>query len=336
MSHGASGRSGAEKRLGSIAWGVALSLCLGACSGDKFRASTDAGGGSDTGSGGAIGAGGPRPTDAGEHERDRSLPGKGTEADASAPDGEAPSSPDAGEGEPAPSDGGRFDSSVSPEGASLPLGFCEETKAAFCADFDRVALVSDGWTTVDVKNGTVAFDVESFTSPKRGMNSRMALAGPQNPASALLTKRLTSSATHSLGVFSLKVSHLALTRDASIIEVARIMRNQANDGVALIVDGAARWAVLLAAGNALTSKFDLPAAPPYGRFVRVSMDVVWAPKAGSVHVAIDGVTVVAQDGIVTADEQPTSSLGLSAGLHSIGGNTAEAEISLDDVTFDSK
>jgi len=301
---------------------------------------SDAGGvgGSTMGSGGAIGAGGARPADGGGNKRDGSVPGKGTEAGASVPDGDAPSSPDARDGAPAPSDGGGFDSSVSPEGASPPLGFCERTKAVFCADFDRVALVSDGWTTIDVKNGTVSFDVESFTSPKRGMNSRMGLASnPQNPASALLTKTLTSSATHSLGVFSLKVSHLVSTKDTSLIGVVAVTRNQGNDGVALVVDGTTgRWGVLLSAGNALSSLFNLPAPPPFGRFVRMSIDVVWAPKAGSAHVTIDGVTVVAQDGIVTADELPTSSLGISAGLRSLAGNTAEAEISLDDVTLDPK
>jgi hypothetical protein len=215
-----------------------------------------------------------------------------------------------------------------------PLAWCAGRWALFCADFDTVPAVSDGWTTASVTPGaTLDFNLVDFTSPGRSMRGKLpAGSGGPTMASARLTRVVSTSLARSVFEFDCNVASIGSVPGDWLLQIARLGRNASESAVALLAQPTGTWSVLVTT-NLPVNHGTLPAPPKFGTFVRVSMDVLWSATAGSVSIAFDGVTVFARDGIVTAVAATTTSVDLTVGLLEAIGPTPPVELSIDNVVL---
>jgi hypothetical protein len=203
----------------------------------------------------------------------------------------------------------------------------------FCADFDTVGAVSDGWTTAGVTPGAVLdFNLVDFTSPRRSMHSKLPVGSGSEMDAARLVKIVSTSLSRSILEFDCNVASIGTAPGDWLLQISRLGRNATESGVALLAMPMDRWSVLVATSQLVFSG-ELPAPPKFGSFVRVSMDVVWSATAGSVTLSFDGVTVLAKDGIATALATPTTSVDITVGLSEVIGPTPPAELSVDNVVL---
>jgi hypothetical protein len=349
---------------------VACALLLGggACGGAPFEAIS---GNDDGGVGGDVG---PRdstladagnaehdgtlrdatPTDAGDVARDGtprdSTPVDARDADndagprdATTPDVTSRDSPDAGGmvdvtlPPDATAGDARLDvatDAAAPDGDGGPMAWCAGRWALFCADFDTVTAVSDGWTTATSTPGAVLdFNLVDFTSPRRSMHGKLpAGSGGSEMASARLSRVVSTSLARSILEFDCNVASIGAAPGDWLLQIARLGRNGSEGAVALLAQPMGTWAVLVTT-NLPVDHGALPAPPKFGTFVRVSMDVLWSATAGSVSIAFDGVTVFTRGGIATAIAPTTTSVELTVGLLEATGPTPPAELSIDNVVL---
>jgi hypothetical protein len=221
---------------------------------------------------------------------------------------------------------------AAPDAGDGSTGWCAGRWLTFCADFDSVAAVGDGWTTAAVTPGAVLdFNLVDFTSPHRSMHARLPLgSGASAMDSARLAKVVSTSLSRSTLEFDCNVASIGTAPGDWLLQVGRLGRNAAESAVALLVLPMDRWSVLVTTSQPVFTG-DLPAPPKYGSFVHVSMEVVWSATAGSVTISFDNVIVLAKDGIATASAAPTSSIDLTVGLLEALGPTPPAELSIDNV-----
>jgi hypothetical protein len=205
-------------------------------------------------------------------------------------------------------------------------------QVAFCADFDRVVAPTDGWTTASVTPGAALdFDLVAYTSPTRALHAKVPAGTGLNTAASKLHKVVSTTLAHSILEFDCNVRSIGTSAGDWILQIGWLGRNGTDEGVGLYAFPG-KWGVLGGAG-ALTVAGDLPAPPQYGRFVHVTMDVVWSPTAGSVRIAFDGVTVFTRDGAVTSLAGPTTTVEIAVGFVDVAGNTPASEMSTDNVTL---
>jgi hypothetical protein len=217
---------------------------------------------------------------------------------------------------------------------SGPASWCEGSMATFCADFDRARLVTDGWTSSDVTAGaTLEFNSRTSTSPPRSLRSRIPAGTGANTAISVVRKSLFSTLGRTVLEFDCNVSSIATTTADWALQIARIGRNGMEDAAGIYAESKGTWAVIFGTGG-LPIVYEVLAPPKYGRFVRISLDIVWSPTAGSVHLAFDGVSVLAKDGIVTAQMPATKTIQLAIGLADAGGSTPPSDVSYDNVTLE--
>ena len=214
------------------------------------------------------------------------------------------------------------------------MPWCMGKQFAFCADFDTVVAWSDGWTTANVTPGAVLdFNLVDFTSPRRSLRAKIPASGGMNLASARLTKIVPTTLSRSVLDFDCNVASIGAGSGQWLLPIARVGRNVPDNGVALLAQDMGRWAVFVTT-DAPVLLAELPAPPPYGRFVHVTIDVVWSVTAGSVNVLFDGVTVFSRDAIATALGPTTSSVDVVVGVGAAAGADAPpAEISFDNVAL---
>jgi hypothetical protein len=223
---------------------------------------------------------------------------------------------------------------AAPDADDGSMAWCAGRWATFCADFDTVTEVSDGWSTVSVTPGAVLdFNLVDFTSPRRSMHTKLPLgSGGSEMDSARLTKVVSTSLSRSILEFDCNVASIGTAPGDWLLQISRLGRNAAESAVALYAMPMDRWSVLVATSQIVFSG-ELPTPPRYGSFVRVAMEVVWSATAGSVTIAFDGVTVLARDGIATALATPTSSVDLTVGLFEAIAPTPPAELSIDNIVL---
>jgi hypothetical protein len=223
---------------------------------------------------------------------------------------------------------------AAPDAGDGSMAWCVGKWAMFCADFDTVTAVSDGWTTAGVTPGAVLdFNLVDFTSPRRSMHSKLPLGSNASEMDAArLIKVVSTSLSRSILEFDCNVASIGTTPGDWLLQIARVGRNATESGVALLAMPMDRWSVLVATSQLVFSG-ELPAPPKFGTFVRVSMDVFWSATAGSVTISFDGVTVLAKDGIATALATPTTSVDITVGLSEAIGPTPPAELSIDNVVL---
>jgi hypothetical protein len=216
-----------------------------------------------------------------------------------------------------------------PDAASMP--WCAGKQFAFCADFDTVTAWSDGWTAANVTPGALLeFNLVDFTSPRRSLRSRIPAGGGTEKASASVTRVVSTTLSRSVIEFDCNVTSLGAGPGQWLVQMARLARNGGESAVALNAMDMGRWGVLVTT-NLPVLNGELPAPPPYGRFVHVLLDVVWSATAGSVSVQFDGVTVFTRDAVTTAVTPATSTVEASVGVVEAIGTTPAAEISVDNV-----
>ncbi len=223
---------------------------------------------------------------------------------------------------------------VAPDVDGGAMAWCAGRWALFCADFDTVAAVSDGWSTASVTPGAVLdFNLVDFTSPRRSMRSKLpAGSGGSEMVSARLARVVSTSLARSVLEFDCNVASIGTAPGDWLLQIARLGRNGSESAVAILAQPTGTWAVLVTT-NLPVDHGTMPAPPKFGTFVRVSMDVLWSATAGSVSVAFDGVTVFSRDGIATAVAATTSSVDLSVGLLEAIGPTPPTELSIDNVVL---
>lgn len=251
----------------------------------------------------------------------------GTSPDASTSGGADARPPGAGGG-----------STVAPE-ASAPDAsrrWCEGSTATFCADFDGVATLIEGWSASSVSTGAkLDYNLEQFVSPERGLRSRVPAGTGPDSASASLSKTIAFAGTQVSLDFDVEVKSVGTRPDAndSYLQLARLGRNADHgDGVGIYIENGGPWVVIVAAGTAIVA-YDLPEPPPTGKFVRVSFDIIWAENVGSVHLALDGITVLSKTDVLTLGPDPTTTMTMALGLVDAVGKTPEAEAAYDNVTL---
>jgi hypothetical protein len=223
---------------------------------------------------------------------------------------------------------------AAPDADAGAMAWCAGRWALFCADFDTVTAVSDGWTTAGVTPGAVLdFNLVDFTSPRRSMHARVpAGSGGSEMASARLARVVSTSLARSILEFDCNVASIGAVPGDWLLQIGRLGRNGSESAVALLAQPMGTWSVLVTT-NLPVNHGALPAPPKFGTFVRVSVDVLWSATAGSVTVAFDGVTVFARDGIATAVAATTSSVELTVGLLEAIAPTPPAELSVDNVVL---
>jgi hypothetical protein len=218
----------------------------------------------------------------------------------------------------------------SPDAAGMP--WCAGKQIAFCADFDAVTSWGDGWTTVNVTPGAVLdFNLVDFTSPQRSLHSQLP-SSAGGMGSARLTKLTSTTLPRSVLEFDCNVASIGAGSGQWLLQIARLGRNGPDNGVALLAQDMRRWAIFLTTDVPVFLE-ELPAPPPYGRFVHMSIDVVWSVTAGSVNVLFDGVTVFTRNAVSTALGATTSSVEVAVGLVAAAGTTPAADISIDNVAL---
>jgi hypothetical protein len=222
---------------------------------------------------------------------------------------------------------------AAPDADTGPTAWCMGRWALFCADFDSVTAVSDGWTTASVTPGAVLdFNLVDFTSPHRSLHGRLPAGGGSEMASARLAKVVSTSLSRSVLEFDCNVASIGAASGDWLLQIGRLGRNGSESAVALLALPTGKWSVLVTTSQPVFSS-ELPAPPKYGTFVRVSMEVVWSVTAGSVTVSFDGVTVLARDAIATAVAATTSSVDLTVGPFEAIRPTPPAELSFDNVVL---
>ena len=212
--------------------------------------------------------------------------------------------------------------------------WCAGRQAVFCADFDTVTAPSDGWTSANVTAGSVLdFNLLDFASPARSLRSKVPSGSGSGITAASVSKIVFTSRGRRVVEFDCNVASLGAGSGDWLLGLARFGRNGSESAVGLVAESMARWAVLVTHDFPVLHA-ELPSPPEYGRFVRVSLDVVWSATAGSVRVAFDGVTVFSRDGIATGVAPTTSSVELTLGWVEGVGATPAAEVFIDDVTME--
>jgi hypothetical protein len=293
----------------------ALLLLASACTGGAFDSSTEATeGGAGVGAGGALDAA----------TIDTSAGGSAQEPDDAA---DATVLPNPESDALAPGDGAK-------EAAlhdAAPSSWCAGRQVAFCADFDRVNAPTEGWTTANVSAGAALdFDLVAFTSATRSLHSRVP-AGTSVSTAANLHKAVSTTLTHSVLEFDCDVKSIGTAPGDWLLQVGWLARNGPDEALGLYA-AQGKWSVLIGAGQIVLAA-DLPAPPQYGRFVRVTMDVVWSQTAGTARVAFDGVTVFTKGGLMTSLGGPTKAIEIAVGFANVAGGTPAGEMSIDNVTL---
>ena len=219
---------------------------------------------------------------------------------------------------------------AAPDSPSMP--WCAGRETAFCADFDTVAAVTDGFTTANVAaGGTLDFDLVAFTSPTRSLHSKVPVGSGAGSSSATATKVIPTSVGRSVLEFDCNVASIGTGSGDWLLQIARLGRNGSEGAVGLFAQGAGVWAIFVSTDQPVF--VDQLPAPNYGSFVHVSIDVRWSATAGSVRVAFNGVTVFAREAVTTATPSATTSVELSVGLAEVAGATPPGEISIDNVVL---
>ena len=214
------------------------------------------------------------------------------------------------------------------------MSWCSDKQIAFCADFDTVTAWSDGWTTASVTPGSVLdFNLVDFTSPRRSLHCKIPAGGGMEMPIARLTKAVPTTLSRGVLEFDANVASIGAGSGEWLLQTARLGRNGRESGVALLARDMGRWAMFVTTDLPVLLG-ELPAPPPYGRFVHVTVDVVWSATAGSVSVLFDGVTVFSRDAIATALASPMSSVEIDVGFVAAAGTMPPAaEMSIDNVAL---
>jgi hypothetical protein len=296
----------------------------GACSGDAFDTAGAMGGGG-LGAAGDMGMAG---ANAGG-----SSQGSGGAVDGSSPDSDAPDLPnpasDALAAEAAATERGPEDASHAD--ASAP-NWCAGRQAAFCADFDRVATLTDGWTTANVTPGaTLDFDLVAFSSPARSMHAKVPAGTAANSVSASLRKVVSTILSHAVLEFDCNVKTIGPPPGVGDLTIGYLAHNT-DEGFGLYVRSATMWTLIVGTGQGLVAAADVP-APPQGRFVHITMDTVWSPSAGSVRIAFDGIDIATRGGLANSLGGMPKTVELAVGPLDASGATPAAEVSIDNVTL---
>jgi hypothetical protein len=217
-------------------------------------------------------------------------------------------------------------------GDAAPSGFCVGRQVAFCADFDRVVAPTDGWTTANVTAGAALdFDLVNYTSPTRALHAKVPAGTGLNTAASRLHTVVSTTLSHAILEFDCNVKSIGTSAGDWLLQIGWLGRNGTDEAVGLFAKPGT-WGVLGGAGQ-ITLAGDLPAAPQYGRFVHVTMDVVWSPMTGSVRISFDGVTVFTRDAAVTSLAGATRTVEVAVGFQDVAGNTPASEMSIDNVTL---
>ena len=151
-----------------------------------------------------------------------------------------------------------------------------------------------------------------------------------NTAVSRLHKVVSTTLSQSILEFDCNVKSIGTSAGDWLLAIGWVARNGTDEAVGLYAKQDT-WGVLGGAGQ-ITVAGDLP-APQYGRFVHVTMEVVWSPLAGSVRIAFDGVTVFTRDTAVTALAGATRNVEVAVGFQDAAGNSPASEMSIDNVTL---
>jgi hypothetical protein len=213
-------------------------------------------------------------------------------------------------------------------------GWCDGKMVTFCADFDGVQSAAEGWTSTELSAGaSLELAPLASMSAARTLRARVPAGSSPNSTTAMVKKGVSSTLGHTVLEFDCKVSSIGTAAGEWLLQIARLSHNGSDDGLALYAHSTGTWAVLVVVGKTVVGGLELPAAPEYGRFVRISLDVLWSPTSGGISIAYDGQGVIAQDGLVTALEPTTNTVDLAIGLSDSLGSTPAADMSYDNVTL---
>jgi len=250
------------------------------------------------------------------------------------PDARSPeaSVPDAasGAGDAAPPDGS-VDAGAPDSG---PPGFCDGKRFTFCADFDGVRSVADGWTSSELAAGaTLTLVPLGAASSARSLRAKVPAGTGPNSTIAVVKKTLPSTLGRTVLAFDCNVSSIGTASGAGewLLQIARLGHNGTDEAIALYAHSTGTWTILVAAGPMVVGGFELP-APTYRRIVRISIDVVWSPTSGSISIAFDGASVSMRDALVTALSPATDTVDIGIGLLDALGSTPPADVTYDNVT----
>jgi hypothetical protein len=304
-----------------------LLIAITGCSGDAFDASGATQGGGGLGVGG-VGAGGALDGAVIDPGTGGTMGQAGGPADPSDAAGDTTVHPnpvaDASASDSGNKDAGKVD-------AATP-SWCATRPFAFCADFDRVNAPTDGWTTASITAGAALdFDLVSFTSATRSLHSKVPAGTGLNTANANLHKVVATTLAHSVLEFDCNVKSIGTSPGDWLQTIGWLGHNGTDEAVGLYALPG-KWSMLVGAGQ-IVAAADLPAPPQYGKFVRITLDVVWSNTAGSVRIAFDGVTVFTKGGLLTTLGTPTKTIELQVGFQDVTGNTPVSEMSIDNVTL---
>jgi hypothetical protein len=304
-----------------VAAAGALLFAASACTGDAFDASSNGTGGGGQGGGAAPDAM-PDPNSGGSSQGQAG--GMQDHPDAS-DDGTVLPNPVA---DATPPDIGAHDARAD----AISTSWCAGQKVIFCADFDRVNAPTDGWTTASVTAGAALdFDLVAFTSPTRSLHSKIPAGMGLNTANANLHKVVSTTLAHSVLEFDCNVKTIGTAAGDWLLTIGWLSRN-ANDEAVGIYAMPGKWTALVGAGQIVLAS-DLPAPPQYGKFVRITLDVVWSTTAGSLRIAFDGVTVFNKTGLTTSLGSPTKTIEAQLGFQDAAGSVPASEMSIDNVTL---
>jgi hypothetical protein len=223
---------------------------------------------------------------------------------------------------------------VVPDAKPPAPGWCDTfARGVFCADFDRARTVGEGWTSSEVTAGAaLELNRLAYKSPPQSMRSKLTAGTGTGSAASVLKKSLASTLGRSVLEFDCSVASIGTTAGNWALQIAKLSRN-GEDAIGIFARSAGIWSVIVAVGT-IPIVYDLPAPPTYGKFVRITFDVVWSPTAGSARVAIDGVQVLAKGNIITGQQPATKSIEVAIGLADGSGSTPSAVVSYDNVTLE--
>ncbi len=224
----------------------------------------------------------------------------------------ASSSPDAGaraEAGPAPSptsDG----AALSPSGDDGGLlGFCAQHAATFCADFSGSA-PEEGWTRRDVANGALDLAMTGPSGPvlqtsiTKGSGDRSARLHhdlPSVPSKVHLELDVLFAGASSAEVQELfKLELPTAHEEAAPGYTSSALQLQVKGTEVIVLDEV--WDT---AGASKSFPYASGTPIPLGTWTKIVFDAVLATSNGSIELKIDGVTVLAKDGIQTLSDKAT-------------------------------
>lgn len=234
-------------------------------------------------------------------------PGPEAEADASSGDGEAE--------------------------AAVPTGCAKYPQAAFCADFDSVATVAQGWESTDLMpsgSSTVDFDNTTYVSPPR--SARSAIPAGSKPVS-MLRKLVAATSNHVALDLDFRYEPFSTTE---LVYFFALANNAASTPyVGLTIQGGTWKATVTnysaADGGFATNYFPLSVTPAPGQWTHIRLEVAFTAN-GSVKCLIDGKTAV--DVPTTAVNGPTlQDIAVYVGIKAGTGSTPSIVTFADDVAL---